>query len=198
VRPFRGWLARAEPALPVPGQALPPLIADTAGWAVRSQQPFSGESVMSDLNWEQEQQRFMDLVYPRTLKAAKRAFSGWHSSKIDDVTAELVGKVWDSFFRLRLRGRDPEPMVNSLIRWGVWWCRYDRKISGRARRPDVYDYRANMHRQLLSEQGVASTSERSSRDQFFIDFNLHTGDDPSELASALEETGLTLGEWLDL
>jgi len=153
---------------------------------------------MNTVNWAAEHKRFMDLVYPRTLKAASRAFSGWHSSKIDDVTAELVAKVWDSFIRLCLRGRDPEPMINSLIRWGVMWCRYDRKIAGRARRPDVYDFRANMHRQLLSEQGVASTSERSSREQFFIDFNLHTGDDPSELASALEETGLSLEEWLDL
>ena len=29
---------------------------------------------MNNLNWEQEHKRFMTIAYPRTLKAAKRAF----------------------------------------------------------------------------------------------------------------------------
>ena len=91
-------------------------------------------------------------------------------------------------------------MIAGLLKYAILHVRYDRIVSTqeRARTPDVFDFRSGFKRQLLSEQGAASTSERSSREQFFIDFNLHTGDDPSELASALEETGLTLGEWLDL
>jgi hypothetical protein len=153
---------------------------------------------MSEINWEVEHDRFMTLVYPRTLKAAKRAFSGWHISKIDDVTAELIGKVWDSFIRLRLRGRDPEPMINSLIRWGVWWCRYDRKIAGRkARTPDFYDYRSNMKKQMLSDQGATPT-DRSDPRNSWIDWTTQAGDDPCQLASALEETGISLAQWCDL
>ena len=153
---------------------------------------------MSEINWEVEHDRFMTLVYPRTLKAAKRAFSGWHISKIDDVTAELIGKVWDSFIRLRLRGRDPEPMINSLIRWGVWWCRYDRKIAGRkARTPDFYDYRSNMKKQMLSDQGATPT-DRSDPRNSWIDWTTQAGDNPAELASALEETGISLAQWCDL
>jgi len=152
---------------------------------------------MSEINWEVEHERFMTLVYPRTLKAAKRAFSGWHISKIDDVTAELVGKVWDSFIRLRLRGRDPEPMINSLIRWGLWWCRYDRKIAGRkARTPDVYDYRSNMKKQMLSDQGAAPT-DRSDPRNAWINWQVQAGDDPCQLAAALEETGISLAQWCD-
>jgi hypothetical protein len=152
---------------------------------------------MNEVDWQVEHDRFMSLVYPRTLKAAQRAFYVWHSSKIPDAQAECIGKVWDSWSRCLQRGIDPEPMINGLIKFAILWVRYDRKIGGRARNPDVYDYRAGFCRHLLSEQGEASTSERSSRENSWIDWIVKSGDDPAELASALEESGVTLAQWCD-
>ena len=97
-----------------------------------------------------------------------------------------------------VKGKNPEPMISALIKFAILWVRYDRHIAGRSRNLDVYDYRANMNRQLLSEQGVASTSERSSREQFWVNWDVQAGDDPCQLSSALEKTGMTLGQWLDL
>ena len=89
-------------------------------------------------------------------------------------------------------------LVLGLIRWSLWWCRYDRKIAGRkARTPDVYDYRSNMKKQMLSVQGAAPT-DRSDPRNAWIDWTTQAGDDPCELASALEETGITLAKWCDL
>jgi len=153
---------------------------------------------MVEINWEVEHRRFMDLAYNRTMKAAKRAFWGWHESKRDDAIAECVAKLWDSWSRLVVRGRNPEPMTAALIKYAILWVRYDRKIGGRARKPDVYDYRAGFCRHLLSEQGEASTSERSSRENSWIDWNQHTGDDPCQLSAALESTNVTLAQWCDL
>ena len=101
----------------------------------------------------------MAVAYDRTQKAAKRAFYGWHESKRDDAVAECMAKMWDQWSRLIVKGKNPEPMTSALIKFAIMWVRYDRKIGGRARNLDVYDYRSHMHRQLLSEQGVASTSE---------------------------------------
>ena len=66
---------------------------------------------MVEINWEVEHRRFMDLAYNRTMKAAKRAFWGWHESKIDDSIAECVAKTWDSWSRLLVKGKNPEPMT---------------------------------------------------------------------------------------
>ena len=96
---------------------------------------------MNNLNWEQEHQRFVTIAYDRTQKAAKRAFYGWHESKRPDAIAECLGKMWDQWSRLLLRGRNPEPMTAALIKYAILWVRYDRKIGGRSRNPDVYDYR---------------------------------------------------------
>ena len=76
----------------------------------------SVELVMNNLNWQVEQERFMRVAYPRTLKAAQHAFSGWHVSKQDDSIASCIGKMWNQWSRLLLRGRDPEPMIAGLIR----------------------------------------------------------------------------------
>jgi hypothetical protein len=55
------------------------------------------ESAMSDLNWEVEHERFMAVAYTRTLKAAKRAFYGWHNRKRDDAIQECLAKMWDQW-----------------------------------------------------------------------------------------------------
>ena len=70
--------------------------------------------------------------------------------------------MWDQWSRLLLRGRNPEPMTSALIKYAILWVRYDRKIGGRARNLDVFDFRANMNRQMLSDRGEAAPSERSS------------------------------------
>ena len=71
---------------------------------------------MSEIDWQVEHKRFMDVAYNRTLKAAQRAFSGWHVSKQSDSVASCVGKMRGQWPRLLLRGRDPEPMLSGLIR----------------------------------------------------------------------------------
>jgi len=155
------------------------------------------ESVMNNLNWEQEHQRFMTISYERTLKAAKRAFYGWHESKRPDAIAECVAKLWDSWSRLLLRGRDPQPMLSGLIKFAVLWVRYDRRIAGRARNVDVFDFRANMNRQMLSDQGEAAPTDRSFVENPWINWHVQAGDNPADLAAALEETGISLAQWCD-
>jgi hypothetical protein len=153
---------------------------------------------VNNINWQAEQQRFMRVAFERTQKAAKRAFRSWPAWKRADAEAEFMGKVWDQWSRLLLRGKNPEPMLYPLIYWATKWVRYDRRISGRSRMPDVFDYRANMKRQLLSEQGQPSPSDRSDPANSWIDWGLSAGDDPCALASALEETGITLSQFCDV
>jgi hypothetical protein len=153
---------------------------------------------MNNLNWERERQRFMTVAYERTQKAAKRAFWRWHEWKRDDAIQESVGKVWDSWSRLLLRGRDPEPLLAGIIRFAVLWTRYDRRIAGRARTPDVFDYRSGLKRQLLSDHGEACPTDRGDPRNSWIDWDVQTGDDPGALAAVLEQTGITLAQWFDL
>jgi hypothetical protein len=153
---------------------------------------------MNNVNWQVEHERFMTIVYPRIVKAATHAFWHWKSNKRLDAIQEAVVKVWDSYSRLLLRGRDPEPLLAGIIKYALLWVRYDRKIGGRARTPDIYDYRAGFKQQSLSDQGEASPSSRSDADNPWIDFNVQSNDDPAALAIALEETGVTLSQWCDL
>jgi hypothetical protein len=153
---------------------------------------------MSSLNWQVEHERFMTCVYPRIVKAATHAFWHWKSNKRPDAIQEAVVKVWDSHRRILLRNRDPEPLLAGIIKYAILWVRYDRKIGGRARTPDVYDYRANMTQQFLSDQGVASPSDRAFAGNAWLDFNVQSGDNPADLAAALETTGLSLSQWCDL
>lgn len=154
---------------------------------------------MSEIDWQVEHKRFMDVAYSRTMKAAQRAFSGWHVSKQSDSVASCIGKMWDQWSRLLLRGRDPEPMIAGLIRHALLFVRYDRKpsIIDRARTPDVYDYRSGFKRQMLSEQGEASPTDRSDAGNTWINWHVQAGDDPCELAAALEETGISLAQWYE-
>ena len=47
---------------------------------------------MSEIDWQVEHERFMNVAYPRTLKAAERAFSGWHISKQSDAIAICISQ----------------------------------------------------------------------------------------------------------
>jgi hypothetical protein len=154
---------------------------------------------MNTLNWDQEQQRFMAVAYPATQKAATRAFWGWREHKRDDAIQECHAKMWDQWSRLLLRGKNPETMTGSLIKFAILWVRYDRKIGGRARTPDVYDYRSGFKQQLLNDNGEASPSDRADARNPWIDWQVQAGDDPALLAIALEMTGgITLHQWCDL
>ena len=149
-----------------------------------------------EIDWEFEKRRFTEVAHERTVAAAHAAFREWHRRKRDDAVAEMVGKMWDQWARLLMRGKDPEPMLRPLIHWARLWVRYDRKIAGRGRNPDVFDYRARMTRQGLDGQGKARPSERSARVNGFLDWGVDAGaDDPGELAAALEAAGLTLEDW---
>jgi hypothetical protein len=152
---------------------------------------------MNDLNWATEHERFMANAYPRTMKAAKRSFYGWHPRKKDDAIQECLAKMWDSYSRLLKRGKNPEPMISGLIKYAVLWVRYDRKLGGRARNPDVYDYRSGFTQQLLSDRGQPTPTDRASAANSWINWDQSTGDDVCLLAAALESTGITLNQWCD-
>lgn len=143
------------------------------------------------IDWQAEQDRFMAVAFRRTMAAAHDAFSGWHRRKRADAVAEMTAKMWDQWSRLLIRGKDPEAMVGTLIKWAILWVRYDRKVAGRARSYDVMDYRAGMSRQQLSGQGTASPTDRSDPNNSWIDWDVRADDDPAEWASALEAAGLT-------
>jgi hypothetical protein len=149
------------------------------------------------MNWSIEQERFERVAYHRTLGAARRAFRGWHSRKREDAIQECLAKMWDSWSRLLLRGKNPEPMLGGLIKYALLWVRYDRRISGRARTPDLFDYRSGFKQQMLSDQGGACPSDRADPENPWINWDLHGGDDPADLAAALETTGVTLAQWCD-
>ena len=143
------------------------------------------------IDWRAEQDRFMAVEFKRTTAAAHDSFRKWHRRKRDDAVAEMIGKMWDQWSRLLIRGKNPEPMIGPLIHWAKLWVRYDRKIAGRARGFDVYDYRAGMQRQQLSGQGKASPTDRSAPNNAWLDWTVDAGaDDPAELVAALEAVGL--------
>ena len=143
------------------------------------------------------QERFVEVAYPRTLRAAQRAFKSWHEPKRQDSVQECLAKMWDQWVRLVKRGRNPEPLLNGLIKFAILWVRYDRRLSGRARSFDVMDYRAGMKQQKLSGKGEASPSDRSDKNNGWIDWAVSArSDDPAQLASALEEVGLSLEDWM--
>jgi hypothetical protein len=143
---------------------------------------------------ETEQDRFMRLAYARTVAAARKAFRSWHSSKIEDAIQETLTKMLDQWVRLKARGGLPEEIVGGLIRHAILFVKYDRRVSGRARRPDVYDYRSGFRQQLLNAQGEASPSDRSAANEW-IDWEVASGDDPAQVAMALEATGLSLADY---
>jgi len=153
---------------------------------------------MTALKWKSEHERFMSVAYPAVLKAAKRAFWHWREQKRDDAIQECLAKMWDQWSRLIQNGKNPEKMIGSLIKFAILWVRYDRRIAGRARTPDIYDFRAGFKQQQISDQGVANPFDRSDANNARIDWNVQTGDDPSALAAALETTGITLAQWCDV
>jgi hypothetical protein len=155
----------------------------------------SGDAAMNTIQVTQE--RFVEVAYPRALKEAHKAFKSFHERKRQDAVQECLAKMWDQWVRLVNRGRNPEPMLNGLIKYAILWVKYDRRISGRARHIDVMDYRAGMKQQELNGKGEASPTDRSDKMNGWIDWTVKARtDDPSELASALEEVGLSLEEWV--
>ena len=148
---------------------------------------------------EVAQERFVEVAYPRALKAAHKAFKSWHESKRADAVQECMAKMWDQWVRLVNRKRNPEPLLNGLIKYAILWVRFDRRLSGRSRRIDVMDYRANMKQQELNGKGEACPTDRGDKMNGWIDWAVSArSDDPAQLASALEEAGLALEEWVGL
>ncbi len=142
------------------------------------------------------QERFVEVAYPRALRAAQKAFKSWHERKRADAIQECLSKLWQEWVLLASR-KDPEPLLNGLIKYAILWVRYDRRISGRARNIDVTDYRSGMKQQGISAKGVVSPTDRSDKMNGWIDWAVSArSDDPAQLASALEEAGITLEEWV--
>ncbi len=143
---------------------------------------------------ETEQDRFMRLAYRRTLALAHKAFRSWHSRKRGDAIQETMAKMWQQWIRLVSQSRNPEPLIGSMIHYAIMFVRYDRRVAGRARHPDVYDYRSGLRQQRLTGQGYASPSDQSDANNGWIDWRLAGGDDPAEVVAALETTGLSLAD----
>src|SRR5579871_3567825 len=125
---------------------------------------------MCRLDREAEQARFMEVAYDPALRAARRAFWGWHPRKREDARAEYMGKVWDQWWRLLERGKDPEPLLYPLLFWAKRWVRYDRRIAGRPRNLDIQDYRAGMVQHLMDGRGKLQPHDRSDRANGFLDW----------------------------
>src|SRR5919199_1068380 len=104
---------------------------------------------MIEIDMRAEQDGFMSLAYQQAERAARRAFRKWHSRKREDAIAEMVGKVWATWRYNLEKGKDPVALLGPNIHWAIMWVRYDRKIAGRARTPDVFDYRAGLKQQQL-------------------------------------------------
>ena len=146
---------------------------------------------------EVAQERFVEVAYPRALKAAHKAFKYFHERKRQDSVQECLAKLWQEWVLLANRGRNPEPLLNGLIKYAILWVRYDRRIAGRARNIDVTDYRSGMKQQELNGKGEASPTDRSDQMNGWIDWTVKAKtDDPALLASALEQVGLSLEEWV--
>lgn len=146
---------------------------------------------------EATQERFVQVAYPRALKAAHKAFTFFHERKRLDCQQEFLGKLWQEWILLVKRGRNPEPLLNGLIKYAILWVRYDRRISGRARNIDVTDYRSGMKQQGISGKGVVSPTDRSYKMNEWIDWAVSaTSDDPSLLAAELEIAGISLEEFM--
>ncbi len=147
---------------------------------------------------EAAQERFVQVAYPRALKAAHKAFKSWHERKRQDAVQECLSKLWQEWVLLASR-RDPEPLLSGLIKYAILWVKYDRRISGRARNIDVTDYRSGMKQQEISGRGEVNPTDRCDRMNSWINWTVKAKtDDPSELASALEEVGISLEEWVGL
>jgi hypothetical protein len=146
-----------------------------------------------------EQERFVTVAYDKTVRAARKSFRSWHRRKRDDAVQECVAKMWDQWIRLVNRGRDPVPLLPGLLKYAILWVRYDRRLAGRARSYDVMDYRASMKQQQLNGKGQVSPTDRSDRNNGWIDWAVSaSADDPAQLAAALEETGVSLRDWVDM
>ncbi len=75
------------------------------------------------IDWNKEHEKFLSNAYARTLTAARKAFRSWPDRNRDDALAETMAKCWDSYSRLPLRGRDPEPFLAGIIRFAVLWTK---------------------------------------------------------------------------
>ena len=143
------------------------------------------------------QERFVEVAYPRALKAAHKAFKSWHERKRQDSIQECLAKLWHEWICLVNRGRNPEPLLNGLIKYAILWVKYDRRLSGASRNIDVTDYRSGMKQQELNGKGEACPTDRSDKMNGWIDWTVKAKtDDPALLASALEEVGLSLEDWV--
>jgi hypothetical protein len=154
---------------------------------------------MSDvaIDWTAEQRRFLVLAYTRCERAARRAFKKWHDRKRDDAIQEAVSKMWFQWVCCQEKGKDPAEMIGPLIHWAIMHVRYDRRIAGRARCFDVFDFRAGLTRHLMDGRGQLKPHERSASINGWLDWTGQARtDDPAELASALEQAGMTLEEYV--
>ena len=152
---------------------------------------------IEETNWGAEKERFERVAYPFALRAAKRAFGGWHERKRADAEAEFMAKMWDQWARLLLRGKDPEPLLWPLIHWAKRWVRYDRRIAGRPRNIDIQDYRAGMTQHLMDGRGKLQPHDRADPINGWLDWSgVSRTDDPAALAAALEGAGVTLDQYL--
>ena len=92
------------------------------------------------------------------------------------LSRNALAKLWQQWVLLVNRGRNPEPLLNGLIKYAILWVRYDRRIAGRARNIDVTDYRSGMKQQRIEWQG-RGIPDRSKRQDEWLDRLVSEGED---------------------
>ena len=149
-----------------------------------------------EIDWQDEQDRFMALAYTRCERAARRAVKRWHERKKDDAVQEACSKLWYSWRCCLEKGKDPAGMIGPLIHWSIMHIRYDRRVSGRPRSLDIQDYRSGMVQHLMDGRGKLQPHNRADRINGFLDWTGQARtDNPADLAAALEAAGVTLEQY---
>ena len=118
------------------------------------------------------------------------------AKRVDDEV-EFLGKIWDQWARLLMRGKDPEPMLWPLIHWAKHVGPYDRKIAGPPPQPRHLRLPGRHDPALMDGRARPKPHERSDPINGWLDWTGQARtDDPAELAAALEAAGLSLEDYL--
>ena len=144
-----------------------------------------------------EQERFMEVAYDRTVRAAQRAFKSWHERKRADAIQECIAKQWDQWIRLVNRGRDPEPLLRGLTRYAILFVRYDRKVARKS--PQLRrDGLPGRHEAATTQRQGQGQPDRSRQQGQRLDRLGGQGENRRPLGTRrrLEAVGVSLEEWV--
>ena len=144
--------------------------------------------------WRRNKTGSCDLAYSRTLRRLGKPFAPGTlarkrmQSRKPSRRCGINGSGW-------CRGVvTPSQFIGGMIYHALMFVRYDRKVAGRARRPDVFDYRSGLKQQRSTVRATPARATGATRRTAGSIWRLASGDDPAEVLAALEVTGLTLAD----